>query len=188
MVQVIEPTTNRIRLRQWAPRDRRPFAAMSADPQVMAYFPSTLSKSESDAIADHCEATITANGWGVWVAELLDTDEFIGIIGLNVPQADLPCSPCVEVLWRLARPYWGHGYATEAAGGALQAGFQAIGLDEIVSFTVPGNLRSRAVMERLHMHDSGVSFDHPEVPEPSNLRKHCLYRISRETWVSRSNP
>lgn len=184
MIQLIEPRTARILLRQWRDSDLEPFAVMSADPQVMEYFPNTLSRSESDAIAEQCKAFITENGWGVWSAELIETSEFIGIVGLHIPSSDMPCSPCVEVLWRLARPYWGHGYATEAATAALQVGFEQLKLDEIVAFAVVNNRRSRAVMERLEMVDSGETFEHPEIPVGSPLREHCLYRISRDSWTS----
>jgi ribosomal-protein-alanine N-acetyltransferase len=89
----------------------------------------------------------------------------------------------VEIGWRLARHAWGRGYATEAARRALQHGFEALGLEEIVSFTVPANLRSLAVMERLGMRrDPAGDFEHPRLPEGHRLRRHVLYRLSRETW------
>jgi len=182
-IQIIEPRTERLQLRQWTYRDRDPFAAMSADPQVMEFFPGTLNRSESDAIVDTCENLISERGWGVWAVELLETGEFIGFIGLHIPCEELPPSPCVEILWRLAPSYWGHGYATEGATAVLNVGFKQLDLQEIVSFAVPSNLRSRAVMERLKMTDTGETFEHPEVPESSSLRKHCLYKISRERWV-----
>jgi RimJ/RimL family protein N-acetyltransferase len=184
MIQIIEPRTERLQLRQWLASDRGPFAAMSADPQVMKYFPNTLTRSESDAIGEKCEIAIAERGWGVWAAERLETKEFIGLIGLNIPNAKLPCSPCVEVLWRLARPHWGYGYATEAAVAALKVGFEQLDLQEIVSFAVVGNHRSRDVMKRLGMIDTGETFAHPDVPESSPLREHCLYKISRERWAS----
>lgn len=183
MIQIIEPRTERLQLRQWKFSDREKLAAMSADLQVMEFFPRTLNRSESDAIADTCESLIVKRGWGVWAAELLETGEFIGFIGLHIPRADLLPSPCVEILWRLAPSHWGHGYATEAATAALKVGFEQLGLQEIVSFAVPSNIRSRAVMGRLNMTDTGSTFEHPEVPEFSHLREHCLYKISRERWV-----
>lgn len=183
MIQIIEPKTRRLQLRQWVPGDREPFAAMSADPQVMEYFPNTLSRSESDCVAEKCQSLITENGWGVWAVELLEAKEFIGIVGLHIPHADLPCSPCVEILWRLARTHWGHGYATEAASAVLQVGFEQLHLQEIVSFAVVDNHRSRAVMERLNMFDTGETFDHPEVQKSSHLREHCIYMISQERWI-----
>jgi RimJ/RimL family protein N-acetyltransferase len=80
--------------------------------------------------------------------------------------------PCVEVGWRLAKEHWGHGYATEAAKGALRTGFERIGLQEIVSFTSLVNRPSRAVMERIGMVNSAEDFDHPALPEGSDLRRH----------------
>jgi len=90
--------------------------------------------------------------------------------------------PCVEIGWRLAKEHWGKGYATEAAKGALRTGFDRIGLPEIVSFTSRVNRPSRAVMERIGMVDTAEDFDHPALPEGSELRRHCLYRISRAQW------
>jgi RimJ/RimL family protein N-acetyltransferase len=86
--------------------------------------------------------------------------------------------PAVELGWRLARDAWGHGYATEAARASVRFGFEELGCDELVAFTAAGNVRSRAVMERLGMgHDAGGDFDHPRVPEGSPLRRHVLYRL-----------
>lgn len=133
MFQTINPKTERLQLRQWVSSDRDPFAAMSADPQVMEYFPNTLNRSESDSTAEMCQSVIAEKGWGVWAVELIETKDFIGIIGLNVPSVDLPFSPYVEILWRLARPHWGYGYATEVAGAALTVGFEQLDLQEIVS-------------------------------------------------------
>ena len=101
------------------------------------------------------------------------------------PFAALPCFPAVEVGWRLAMPYWGNGFATEAAGGALRVGFEDLGLVEIVSFTAVVNRRSRAVMERLGMCEDSQTFQHPAVPEGHGLREHCLYRLSSARWRER---
>jgi ribosomal-protein-alanine N-acetyltransferase len=82
--------------------------------------------------------------------------------------------------WRLARACWGRGYASEAARAALAHGFDALGLGEILSFTVPANLRSRRVMERIGMRrDPHADFEHPNVPPGHRLRRHVLYRIGR---------
>jgi len=140
------------------------------------------SRFESDAMADKCETLIAERGWGFWAVETKATEEFIGFVGLHIPSTTLPFSPCVEIGWRLDRSYWGRGYATEAARTALQVGLERLALKEIVSFTAIGNRRSRAVMERLHMVRDEETFDHPDVPEESGLREHCLYRISRENW------
>lgn len=183
MAELIKLETERLRLRQWKLADREPFAAMNADPRVMEYFPAALTRAESDAIADRCQLLIEERGWGFWAAECKATHEFIGFVGLHTPSAELPFSPCVEVGWRLSFPRWGKGFASEAAKEALRVGFHPLGLKEIVSFTAVGNLRSRAVMERLGMRESGT-FDHPHVPEGLGLRRHCLYRLARETHAA----
>ena len=184
---LIEFNTQRLRLRQWRAADRIPFAALNADPAVMAYFPATLSRAQSDALADRCESLLAERGWGFWAVQLLEAPrDFIGFVGLNTPSTELPFSPCVEVGWRLALPYWGKGFALEAARGALRVGFKTLELHEIVSFTAIGNRRSRAVMERLQMQQAPETFEHPGVPATSWLREHCLYSLSREQWDARS--
>ena len=108
------------------------------------------------------------------------------MIGLNrLDNSILPVHflPAVEVGWRLAFDYWGKGYATEGALACLKYGFEMLDLDEIVSFTTVTNKRSRAVMEKIGMHhDPKEDFDHPHVPEGNPLRKHVLYRLTRNEW------
>ena len=177
--------TPRVRLRQWTAADRAPFAAMNADPAVMEHFPAPLPRDASDAMAERIEKLIDQRGWGFWAAECLldDGPRFMGFVGLHTPSAELPFAPCVEIGWRLARPFWGQGLASEAARLALRAGFEALALSEIVSFTTLRNQRSRAVMERLGMRESPAeAFDHPSVPQGHPVRPHCLYRLTRANW------
>lgn len=179
---VLELNTERLFLRRWHPSDRARFAAINADPQVMEYFPALLDRAASDALADRMDAEFLKRGWGFWAVEAPGVDAFIGVVGLSVPASPLPFGPCVEIGWRLARHHWGKGYASEAARAVLRAGFERLGLQEIVSFTVPANRRSRAVMERIGLRWNGETFDHPRLPEGHPLRPHVLYRILRQQW------
>ena len=179
VIQTTELRTARLQLRQWRDSDREPFAALNSDPAVMEFFPSLQSREASDKSIDAWQEQFAARGWSNWAAELVETGEFIGFVGLTVPRRVLPFSPCVEIGWRLARRFWGRGLASEAASEVLHAGFERLGLEEIVSFTAVGNTRSRAVMERIGMHDAGRDFEYPGVPESHPLRLHCLYRIAR---------
>jgi RimJ/RimL family protein N-acetyltransferase len=179
----IEFETPRLLLRQWRAADRKPFAALNADPIVMAHFPAPLVRAESDELADRCERFIAQRGWGAWATEIKATGEFIGFVGLHIPRDDLPMSPCVEILWRLARAYWRQGFATEGAQGTLRIAFEVLQLPEIVSFTVPSNTRSRAVMERLGMQMDAATFEHPGLPVGHALRTHVNYRLSRHRWL-----
>ncbi len=176
-------TGPRVVLRAWRAADREPFAALNADPRVAEHLPGTLDRAASDAFADRIEAHLDARGFGLWAAEVPGVAPFIGFVGLSVPRFDAPFTPCVEVGWRLAAEHWGHGYATEAARLALRYGFEVVGLEEIVSFTVPANRRSTAVMERIGMwRDADGDFEHPALPEGDSLRLHVLYRLGRAAW------
>jgi ribosomal-protein-alanine N-acetyltransferase len=178
--------TDRLLLRRWREDDRAPFAAMNADPVVREHFQGTMSREASDAFVDLIEAAWDERGWSLWAVEVPGVAPFIGYVGLW-PADFVTGEPMVEVGWRLAREHWGRGYATEAAREALRFGFIDLGLDEIVSFTVPQNLRSIAVMERIGLvRDPTGDFDHPRVDAIAypHLVRHVFYRLTRERWNS----
>lgn len=175
--------TRRLLLRPWRDADREPFAAMNADPAVMEHFPAVITRAESDAFVDRIMPPFVERGFGLWAVEVVGGPAFVGFLGLNPVTFEAPFAPAVEVGWRLARSAWGNGYATEGAVAALRFGFGPVGLAEVVSFTTTGNLRSRAVMERIGMtRDPTEDFDHPRVPVGSHIRPHVLYRASASTW------
>lgn len=172
--------TERLILRRWRADDRIAFAAINADPRVCEFFPSTLNRDQSDAFADRIETHFAEHGFGLWAAEVKNGTPFIGFIGLSVPRFHSHFTPCVEIGWRLAVTHWNKGYATEGARTIVQHAFAMLGLREIVSFTVPANLRSRAVMEKIGMdRDPREDFDHPTIPDNHPLRRHVLYRKAR---------
>ncbi len=175
-----ELTTSRLKLRQWRDADLAPFAALNADPEVMRYFPAAMTRAQSDEFAGYVRDAIERQGWGLWAVEVIDGPSFVGFVGLNRVSFEAHFTPTVEVGWRLARPFWGNGYATEAGAAALTFGFEQLDLEEIVSFTSPLNEPSIRVMCRLGMrHDAAGDFDHPRVAEGSPLRRHVLYRLAK---------
>jgi len=179
--------TERLLLRPWRTSDRIAFAAMNADSRVMEFLPSVLSRDKSDRLADHIEEHFQRHGYGPWAAELRSDGSFIGYIGLNVPPFEAHFTPCVEIGWRLSFECWGKGLATEGARRALRYGFETLGLEEVVSFTVPANVRSRRVMEKLGMtHGDADDFDHPGLAAGHPLRHHVLYRLKRTDYASGS--
>lgn len=170
--------TNRLLLRRWRESDRQPFARMNADPRVMEFFPEPLSLDESNQLVHRIEAHFEEHGFGPYAVELIEDHSFIGYIGLAVPKFSAHFTPCVEIGWRLAASHWGRGLATEGARKTARHAFDKFGLDQLVSFTVPGNLRSRRVMEKLGMtHNPADDFDHPGLPEGHPMRRHVLYRL-----------
>lgn len=146
----------------------------------MEFLPQALTREESDTLATRICEHFDRYGFGLWAVEVKGGAQFIGFIGLSVPRFEAHFTPCVEVGWRLAYEHWGKGYATEGARAAVAFGFDELGLDEIVSFTVPEHQHSRRVMERIGMtHSSTDDFDHPGLSEGHRLRRHVLYRLRK---------
>ena len=174
--------SERLLMRPWRAGDRVPFAALNADPRVMATIGNVLTREESDAFADRIAGHVDTQGWGLWALEIPGQAEFIGYAGLSRPRFEAAFTPCVEVGWRLAFNHWGHGYATEAGRVAMGFGFTVLDLPEIVSFTTVTNQRSRNVMERIGLtYDPSADFDHPMLGPDHPLLRHVLYRKRKLT-------
>lgn len=170
--------TDRLLLRRWQDSDREPFAAINADPRVMEFFPSTLTREESDQLIDSIESHFDNRGFGLFATENKADHALIGFIGLHVASFQAHFTPCVEIGWRIAAPYWGKGLATEGSREVIRFAFEWLKLESLVSFTVPENIASRRLMEKLGMtHDPKDDFDHPRLPPGHRLRRHVLYRL-----------
>jgi RimJ/RimL family protein N-acetyltransferase len=177
--------TDRLILRNWRPADRVPFAELNGDSRVMQSMPGVLSRKESDELAARISEHLARSGFGLYAAELRSSGAFIGFIGLSVPRFTAHFTPCVEIGWRLAHEYWRQGLATEGARAVAHHAFNDLRVPALVSFTVPGNLRSRRVMEKLSMtYDPADDFDHPTLPEGHPLRRHVLYRLQGSAHTS----
>lgn len=175
----MELISQRLIIRPWRDADRAPFAAMSADPQVMEFLPPLTAEAASLWIDWHI-AHLRENGFCFWAVEARETGIFIGTVGLARVKNPVPFAPAMEVGWRIAHPFWGQGYAPEAAARIMQFGFEALNLSEIVAYTVPANQKSRRVMEKLNMtRNPEDDFEHPALPEGHRLRPHVLYRLAR---------
>ena len=156
---------------------------MNADPRVREFFPSVLTREESDAEVRHFQATYDRDGFCMFAAELIATGEFAGMIGLQTMNFAVPSvtQPAVEIGWRLSRMHWGKGLATEGARAAIRYAFATLQLREVVAITVPANLRSRRVMEKIGMkHLPELDFDHPRLPAGHPLRAHVLYALKND--------
>jgi RimJ/RimL family protein N-acetyltransferase len=177
--------TERLILRRWRHSDREPYARLNADSRIMEFMPSLLSHAESDLLIDRSERHFRQHGFGRCATELAQNGSFIGSIGLAIPPFSAAFTPCVEIGWRLFPDYWGEGLASEGAREVVRYAFEVLGLESLVAFTVPANVRSRRVMEKLGMvHEPTEDFDHPNLPEGHPLRRHVLYRLRRSDWLA----
>jgi [ribosomal protein S5]-alanine N-acetyltransferase len=159
--------TPRLRGERIGPEHQTALAALLGDPRVGA----TLGGAETPG---QVAAGITAlrrkwdeQGFGYWVFSERETGEPVGRGGLG--HAHVAGRDEVEVGWAVAAERWGRGYGTEIGAAALEVAFGALGLAEVVAFTLPGNVPSRRVMEKL-----GFSYEREIVW--ADL-PHVLYRL-----------
>ncbi len=175
---VRELRTQRTLLRQWQDSDLDAWAALNADAEVRRHFSALLSRDEALDEAERMRAALTRRGWGAWALEIPGVLPFAGFVGLLVPAWSAHFTPAVEIGWRLARGAWGQGYASEAAAAAAAFALDQLQLDELVAITVPANLPSQRVMQRIGMqHDADGGFAHPRLPADHPLSRHLLYRL-----------
>lgn len=171
--------TRRLVLRPWREEDLAPFRRINRDPRVMRHFPAPLGRQQSDALAARIDKHFEEHGFGLWAVEVSGGEPCIGFVGLAVPGFGAHFTPCVELGWRLDPAFWNRGLATEAGRAAIDFAFREVGLEELVSFTVPANKASRRVMEKLGMHHAPADdFEHPALPPGHPLRPHVLYRVA----------
>ena len=180
MIIMIE--TKHLILRSWKSEDAETYFQINQDPKVIALLRGPLTMQQARDFIHATNAHEQKHGYALWAACLKDNGEVMGFIGLNSLPWDAHFTPAVEIAWRLGSAYWNKGYATEGAKAALQYGFNQCQLKEIVSFTVPANVRSIRVMEKIGLeHDPDGDFPHPNLPDNHPLSKHVLYRRSIAT-------
>ena len=175
--------TERLTLRGWRQSDVVPFIAMSADHEVMRYFPALLSPDEAREYIADLQERFRKWGFGYWAVEAPDAP-FAGFVGLSRPKIDAQFTPCVEIGWRLARQAQGKGYAKEAALEALRYGFEELGLKEIVAMVSPENAASCRVADRIGMtRNPADDFEYPNDDPNWTYRACVLYRLGREKFL-----
>lgn len=173
--------TERLILRPWRDEDLEPLFGINGDPESMRYFAATMTRAESDAWAARMRAHFAEHSWGFWVVAERSGADFVGVVGLMTIPWQAAFTPAVEIGWRIAPAFRRKGYAEEAARAALDYGFGTLRLPSIVAFTVPVNIGSWKLMEKLGMAPAG-EFDHPRLPDGHPYQRHLLYRLDQAAW------
>jgi len=169
--------TDRLILREWQDEDRLPFSQMNADPMVMEYMPRRLDEDASGKLVDRFQRHFKKYGYGLYATELKENNEFMGFIGLNNVELNVPFAPAVEIAWRLSYEFWGNGFASEGAQAILDHALGKLKIPQVVSFTVYDNTRSIHVMEKIGLvRDPDGDFEYPRLPKGHPLAQHVLYR------------
>jgi RimJ/RimL family protein N-acetyltransferase len=183
MNTVIE--TSRLVLRTWNQEDADAYFQINQDLKVIELLNGSLTMEQVNDFITTANSHNDKHGYTLWAAELKETRDMIGFIGLNYTTWEAHFTPATEVGWRLGSQYWGHGYATEGAKASLDYGFRECGLKEIVSFTVPANVRSIRVMEKIGLkRDANGDFAHPKLSAGHPLSQHILYRLNASDFQS----
>ncbi|MER8161574.1 GNAT family N-acetyltransferase [Streptomyces sp. NPDC094472] len=148
-----EIRTPRLLLRRWHDDDLAPMADINADPRVMRWIDDgTVRDLDHTAEAiERWEEEWDEEGFGLFAVELLASGELAGFTGLSVPEFLPEVLPGVAISWRLGSPFWGQGYASEAAHATLEFALQDRGLDHIISIIRVGDDASENVIRKLGM-------------------------------------
>lgn len=176
--------TKRLILRHFNINDVTDLARISADENVMRYFPSIQTRDETTGLVERIITHQAEYGYSLYAVENREAQKFIGFIGLIQPSFDIPnflpnSLPIIEIGWRLDANYWGQGLATEGASAVLSYAFIELNLKEIISFTAKINKPSIRVMEKIGLsHDANDDFIHPKLDKEDRLAPHVLMRKS----------
>ena len=172
--------TSRLALRAWRDADAAALLAVCTDPVVMEFLGGVQDRAAVDAALDRQRGFQRDFGHCFWAVERQQDGAVLGFCGLKPGAEGTPLEGRVEIGWRLARHAWGQGYAFEAARASLDWGFAELATDAIHAMTVPGNVRSWGLMERLGMRRCpDEDFAHPAFAPGHPLRPHIVYRIDR---------
>lgn len=166
--------SERLGFRNWTEKDKPKMAVINSDPKVMEFFPSTPNKEQTEQFVDRMKSQFSENGFCYFAVDKLESNEFIGFIGIAEQNFESDFTPCVDIGWRLAQKEWGKGYATEGANKCLDYAFNNIGLKTIKSICPIVNDKSERVMEKLGMKKKKI-FNHPLLKEYKRLETCVLY-------------
>ncbi|MEZ4920956.1 MAG: GNAT family N-acetyltransferase [Saprospiraceae bacterium] len=171
--------SERLGFRNWVEADLPEFAALNADPDVMEHFPYTLSYAQSEASLLKFRTHFNERGYCYFATDVLESETFIGFIGLAYQDYPATFTPATDIGWRLKQTAWGKGFATEGANRCLDFAFNDLKLNHIVSVCTKRNTRSEHVMQKIGMTKKG-DFLHPALTEFPDHQECMWYQIDKD--------
>lgn len=169
--------TQRLGFRNWVTDDLEAMTEINTDPEVMEFFPQIQSKKETHEFMERMQKLYADKGFCYFAVEKLDTNEFIGFIGICEQIFEAEFTPCIDIGWRIKRNEWSKGFATEGARGCLEFAFNQLGIDKIVATAPKINLKSEKVMIAIGM-QKVMDFKHPKLKGSERLEECVLYEIN----------
>jgi RimJ/RimL family protein N-acetyltransferase len=168
--------SERLGFRNWRNEDFLEFAKLNSDGEVMEHFPKILSEKKVEDLMEKLQNHFTKNRYTYYATEILETKEFIGMIGLAFQKYKTNFTPAIDIGWRLKRNAWGKGYATEGAKRCLDYAFNELDIRKIISVCTIKNIKSENVMKKIGMTKKG-EFKHPELINHPEYEEHFWYEI-----------
>jgi [ribosomal protein S5]-alanine N-acetyltransferase len=161
--------TDRMTLRQMTPGDVEHLLGIFSDPEAMRFYPGTKDRAETEGWIGWNLESYQKHGFGLWIAELRTTGEFVGQCGLVRQEVD--GQPEVEIGYLFLRRVWGQGLATEAARASRDYAFDRLGYRRLISLIHPENRASQRVAEKV-----GMTLEKQVVKWERQL---CVYAMAR---------
>jgi RimJ/RimL family protein N-acetyltransferase len=170
-------TSERLGFRNWLSKDITGMTAISADPAVMRYFPAPATPEQTVSFIERMKIMLRDKGYCYFAVDELKANQFIGFIGMYYQTFESPFTPAVDIGWRLAKAFWGKGFATEGAKRCLEYAFKDLQIPALIATAPQVNKPSIHVMEKIGMHKL-MDFKHPRLKGFDHL-EHCVcYAIS----------
>jgi len=170
--------TERLILREWRNQDFDALAQFLADADVVRYLNGTpMARGDAWRSFAGLVGHWHLRGYGMWAVERKSDGALVGRIGLHFPEG----WPGLEVGWTLGRPYWGHGYASEAARASMDYGFLTQNIDRLISVINPENKASQAVAARI----GETKGPRSELTIAGETFPVDIWSITREEWKAR---
>jgi len=171
--------TDRLGLRNWEEKDSQLAHKMNADVRVMEFFPSNWSLEQTTAFILRMKIHYEKHNFCYFAVDRLDTNTFIGFIGLMHQTYETGFNPFIDIGWRLLPEAWGNGFATEGAKGCVKYAFTILNLPYVYAIAPKLNKKSQRVMQKIGMHEH-IYFKHPNIDENDPLCECVAHRIAQE--------
>lgn len=173
--------TARLRLRTWDEADIDPFMAHLNTPTVTRWLDGVKDRAFYEAVFQRMAATQAEHGHSFWIVERRADRELLGFCGIRRGgHPGTSVEGLVELGWRLREDVWRQGLAREAALACLDWGWENLPDSLMVAYTVPGNVPSWSLMQKIGMtHRPELDFDHPAFAQGHELCRHIVYGIDR---------
>ena len=176
--------TERLRLRPFTFDDEAAVFALVSDPEVARFvrFEAHRTPAETRAFLELVDRYYRRGEPFAWAIARREDGRLIGSCGFVSHAGERKSA---EIGYWLGKPYWGKGYAAEAAQALVRFGFEQMGLERVEAKCFLENRAGQRVIEKLGMKFVGTDRSEMIKGEYPELR---LYAVARQDWERAGPP